>query len=114
MTQPIRLIRFKGDASGIRELRSEKFIDNELERRAVDAANLAEAMYAARYGVGTVPVDVEQIDSDTNEPRARVAIIARHPGALGIEAKRRILYNALRNSGQFAPRNVKRKRRKAK
>ena len=52
MTQPIRLIRFKGDASGIRELRSEKFIDNELERRAVDAANLAEAMYAARYGVG--------------------------------------------------------------
>ena len=93
MADAIRLTRLKANIRGIREVRSSREVDKELERRAGNMASVAEAVY--RMLGHEVPVEVLQAASDTNEPRARVAVIARHPAALRIEAKHRVLGGSL-------------------
>ena len=93
MADAIRLTRLKANIHGIREVRSSREVDKELERRAGSMATVAEAVY--RILGHEVPVEVLQDASDTSEPRARVAVIARHPAALRIEAKHRVLGGSL-------------------
>jgi len=93
MADAIRLTRLKANIRGIREVRSSREVDKELERRAGNMASVAEAVY--RMLGHDVQVEVLQAASDTNEPRARVAVIARHPAALRIEAKHRVLGGSL-------------------
>ena len=93
MADAIRLIRLRGDRRGIQQLRASRGVDKELERRAGNMASVAEAVY--RMLGHDVQVEVLQAASDTNEPRARVAVIARHPAALNIEAKHRVLGGSL-------------------
>lgn len=88
-----RLVRYKGSFRGVKKLRGSREIDQDLERRAGNVAVLAESIYGA---IGEpITVDVLQSASDTGEPRARVAVIARHPAALRIEAKHRVLGGSL-------------------
>lgn len=87
-----RLVRYQPNRRGIRELAASEAVDAELERRGQRIATAAESAYQA--GGYEVPVEVVQASSDTDE-RARVAVVARHPAALRIEAKHRILGGSL-------------------
>lgn len=88
-----RLVRYVPKPRGLRRLRASREVDQDLERRAQRIAAVAEGGYSA---VGeNVTVDVVQADSDTAEPRARVAVIARSPKALRIEAEQRVLGGSL-------------------
>lgn len=88
-----RLVRYKPLIRGIKKLRVSREVDQELERRAGSVAAMAEGVYGA---LGHhVNVEVVQAGSDTFEPRARVAVIARHPAALRIEAEDRVLGGSL-------------------
>lgn len=88
-----RLIRYVPKTRGLRKLRASRDVDADLERRAHAVASLAEAIYGA-IGEPTT-VEVLQDASDTREPRARVAVIARSPKALRVEAKERVLGGSL-------------------
>jgi len=94
MADAIRLIRLRADIDGIRALRASREVDEHLEDRARRVAEAAEAVYGA-IGHGDVTTEVLQRESDTSEPRARVAVIARHPAALRIEAEHRVLGGSL-------------------
>jgi hypothetical protein len=90
------LIRYTPNFRGIKRLRSSRDVDRELERRAHEVANAAQSTYDGDPPEsGRVEVEVVQSASDTSEPRARVAVIARHPAALAIEAERRVLGGSL-------------------
>lgn len=88
-----KLIRYDANPRGLRDLRSSREVDEMLERRAERVATQATAAYGAHGH--EVQVDVVQEGSDTRAPRARVAVIARHPAALRIEAKERVLGGSL-------------------
>jgi len=88
-----RLIRYVPSLRGIKAVRSSPEVDAELARRATRVASTAESAYA---GLGKeIQVDVVQEGSDTRAPRARVAVIARSPQALKLEAKHRVLGGSL-------------------
>jgi hypothetical protein len=90
------LIRYKANFRGLKRLRGSRGIDRDLERRAEAVASTAQALYDGDPPhTGRVSVEVLQDASDTSEPRARVAVIARHPAALAIEAERRVLGGSL-------------------
>lgn len=91
-----RLVRYVGSFRGVKELRASREIDEELERRAERIAQVAQAQYDGDPPEeGRVEVEVLQRDSDTSGPRARVAVLARHPAALAIEVRRRVLGGSL-------------------
>lgn len=88
-----RLERYTPSIRGIKKLRASREVDQDLERRADRIAAVAENLYDA---IGeNVAVDVLQAQSDTSEPRARVAVIARSPKALRLEADHRVLGGSL-------------------
>ena len=87
------LERYVPSLRGLKALRASKEIDEDLERRAGRVAAAARTTYEALGE--TVPVDVVQEGSNTKAPRARVAVIARHPRALHIEATHRVLGGSL-------------------
>ena len=89
-----RLIRYTASRAGMRHLIKSEGVDSMLERRAGNVAAVAQAGYDANPPhSGRVNVDVVQEGSDSD--RARVAVIARHPAALAIEADRRVLGGAI-------------------
>jgi len=89
-----RLERYRPNRRGMADLARSRPIDAMLERRAANMATVAEADYAAQPPhTGRVEVEVVQAGSDSD--RARVAVIARHPAALRIEADRRVLGGAI-------------------
>lgn len=88
-----RLIRYVPSVSGIKRLRASREIDEHLERRADRVAEAAADHY--RQLGHDMPVEVVQEGSDTPAPRARVAVIARSPAALKIEAQHRPLGGSL-------------------
>lgn len=92
-----RLVSYRASRRGMRDLLSSRSIDNHLADRAGRVADVAQSLYDANPPEeGRVSVEVlNDSDSDTSEPRARVAVIARHPAALAIEAKRRVLGGSL-------------------
>jgi hypothetical protein len=92
-----KLVDYRENRRGLVKLRASREVDEMLERRADRVAAVAQAGYtAALAGSPITPVvEVLQVDSDTNEPRARVAVIARHPAAIRIEARHRILGGAI-------------------
>lgn len=92
-----RLIRYQPSFRGMKALRCSRGIDEMLERRAHNVAVMAQAAYDADLpNTGRVEVEVlNDSASDTSEPRSRVAVIARHPAALRIEAERRPLGGAI-------------------
>jgi len=68
----------------------------DLMERGAAVAAAAQAQYDARPPhQGEVEVTVEPNLGTPGAPRARVAVIARHPAALHIEADRRPLGSAL-------------------
>lgn len=88
-----KLIRYVPSLRGIKQVRSSKEVDQDLERRGHAVASAAESHYAA---LGEdIRVEVVQEGSDTKAPRARVAVIARSPKALRFEVKHRVLGGAL-------------------
>lgn len=88
-----RLINYRSNHRGIKALRASREVDEMLEGRAHSVAAAAEALYGA---IGDpVAVDVVQLGSDTPAPRARVAVIARSPAALRLEAAHRALGGSL-------------------
>lgn len=90
------LIRYTPNFRGVKKLRGSHDVDEELARRGHEVANAAQSTYDSDPPqTGRVEVEVVQAGSDTSEPRARVAVIARHPAALAIEAKRRVLGGSL-------------------
>ena len=96
------LIRYKASFRGLKKLRGSRGVDEALERRAHSVAAAAESYYgslSAGHGgippAADVPIEVLQSESDTNEPRARVAVIMRHPRALRIEEDYRVLGGSL-------------------
>lgn len=89
-----RLIRYTPSRGGMRHLAKSEGIDSMLERRAGNVAQVAQSSYDANPPhSGRVNVDVLQEGSDSD--RARVAVLARHPAALAIEASRRVLGGAV-------------------
>lgn len=87
------LVDYRPNLAGIKRLRASREIDQHLEQRAHRVAASAEATYA---GLGQeIRVDVVQEGSDTKAPRARVAVIARSPLALKLEAQHRVLGGSL-------------------
>lgn len=89
----MKLIRYVGSFRGVKALRDARKVDEMLEGRAHRVAAAAEAAYAASGH--EISVDVLQEGSDTKAPRARVAIVARSPRALRLEAERRVLGGSL-------------------
>jgi len=88
-----RLIRYDANLRGMRELARSREIDHMLEGRARSVAAVAQSGYdATPPHTGRVDVDVV---NDSDSDRARVAVIARHPAALAIEADRRVLGSAI-------------------
>jgi len=88
-----QLIDYKVSRRGMRELALSRDIDQMLEDRAGRVAVVAQAAYDADPPhSGRVEVEVL---NDGDSDRARVAVIARHPAALAIEADRRTLGGAL-------------------
>lgn len=89
-------VEYKGSFRGVKKLRGSRQVDEALERTARAIAAAAQSQYDSDPpNEGRVQVEVLQIDSDTTGPRARVAVIARHPAALAIEAERRVLGGSL-------------------
>lgn len=88
-----RLIRYVPSLRGIKQVRSSREVDEDLERRGNRVAAQAESSY--RLLGENIRVDVVQEGSDTKAPRARVAVIARSPAALKLEVKHRVLGGAL-------------------
>lgn len=88
-----RLIRYSPSLRGIKAIRASREVDQDLEDRAGRAASIAEALYG--HLGEDIRVEVLQEGSDTPAPRARVAIIARSPAALRIEADHRVLGSSL-------------------
>lgn len=89
----MKLIRYAASFRGIKALRSSREVDQHLEDRARRVADSADNLYD-ELGLD-VRVDVLQEGSDTSAPRARVAVIARNPAALRLEAEHRVLGSAL-------------------
>lgn len=93
-----RLVRYSPNRAGMRELIRSREVDHMLEGRAHKVAGVAQSGFdSVPVHTGRVEVDVEQNESDSD--RARVAVIARHPAALGIEARHRILGSAIGAAG---------------
>lgn len=87
-------VKYRPNRVGMRELANSDGVDEMLERRAEHVRDVAQASYDARPPHdGRVEVEVLQDNSDSD--RARVAVIARHPAALAIEADRRPLGSAV-------------------
>jgi hypothetical protein len=88
------LERYVPHRAGIRDVAKSREVDAMLGRRAENVAQVARSGYnASPPHSGQVEVEVLQDASDSD--RARVAVIARHPAALAIEAERRILGSAI-------------------
>jgi len=88
------LIRYVPSFRGMKALANSRDIDQDLERRANQVAGVAQSGFdSLDLHSGRVQVDVLQAQSDSD--RARVAVIARHPAALGLEANHRILGSAI-------------------
>jgi hypothetical protein len=97
----VKVVKYVPSFRGIKALRVSSEVDQMLERRARPVADAARAMYQAlTLGMADVDVDVVQQGSDTRAPRARVAVIARSPWAIQMEAKHRVLGSAL-DAGRF-------------
>lgn len=89
-----KLIRYVPNRPGMRGIANSRAMDAMLERRAHNVAVVAQGAYDAHPPhTGRVFVEVVQVESDSD--RARVAVIARHPAAIHIEAQRRILGSAI-------------------
>jgi hypothetical protein len=98
----MNLVRYKANFRGILKIRGSSEVDEDLERRAHLVAEAAGSLYGTIAGddaklppPSKVTFDVLQESSDTNEPRARVAVIMRNPHAIGIERDHRILGTAI-------------------
>lgn len=105
-----RLVRYVPSLRGIKQLRSSRQVDQMLATRGRAVAAQARLVYAAAARISggqEIEVDVVQQGSDTSAPRARVAVIARHPAALRIEADQRVLGGALTVAAGVSRRNVK-------
>lgn len=89
-----RLVDYRPNRRGIRGVAKSEGVDNMLERRANNVAQVAQAAYDSNPPhSGRVDVEVLQQGSDSD--RARVAVLARHPAALAIEADRRVLGSSI-------------------
>lgn len=89
-----RLIRYQPSGRGMRELAKSRDIDQMLEGRAHQVAEVAQSAYDSHPPhEGRFEVEVLQDQSDSD--RARVAVLARHPAALAYEAHHRILGSAI-------------------
>lgn len=89
----MKLTRYVPRLRGLKALRSSHEVDEMLEARAQRVADAATAAYAAHGH--EVQVDVVQQGSDTRSPRSRVAVIARSPAAIRLEAEHRALGGSL-------------------
>lgn len=90
-----RLIRYSLNRRGMNALANSREIDAMLEGRARAVATVAQAGFDAHPPhSGRIEVEVLN-DSASDSDRSRVAVIARHPAALGIEADSRILGSAI-------------------
>lgn len=93
------LVKYTPDRRGIQQLLGSMGVLEHLTSRAVRVQSVAQAEYAAHPPhSGEVRVVVDPgIEPRTG--RARVAVIAEHPGALPIEADRRPLGKAMDAAG---------------
>jgi hypothetical protein len=90
-----RLVRYRANRAGTQVLIRSEGVDRMLAGRGQSVAVVAQAAYDAHPPhSGRVEVDVLN-DSASDSDRARVAVIARHPAALHIEADRRVLGGSL-------------------
>lgn len=90
-----RLVSYRVNRRGMDGLANSREIDAMLVHRAHAVAAVARSGYAASPPhSGEVEVEVLN-DSASDSDRSRVAVIARHPAALGIEAARRVLGGSL-------------------
>lgn len=93
------LVRYRPNRRGVRDLLSMTGVQLDLQERATAVAAVARADYEVRPPhQGDVEVRVDAGLEPTSR-RARAAVIAKHPGALGIEADRRPLGGALDAAG---------------
>lgn len=93
------LVRYRSKRRGVRDLLSLPGVRRDLAVRAGRVAAVARADYTARPPhSGQVEVVVDS-GLEPISRRARAAVIAKHPGALPIEADRRPLGNALDAAG---------------
>lgn len=89
----MKLDRYKPNRRGIQKMLKSPEVLGDLIGRGVEVAAAASAYYELRPPhQGEVEVVVA---GSIGDDRARVAVIAKHPGALGIEADRRPLGGAL-------------------
>lgn len=88
--------KYKPNRKGLKALLGSEGVRVDLHRRAEAVAEVARTDYEVRPPhQGQVEVVVDSQAGTVAHPRARAAVIAKHPGALGIEADRRPLGKAL-------------------
>lgn len=93
------LIKYRSNRQGVKDLLSLPGVMVDLRRRGEKVAAAASADYTARPPhQGEVDVEVDASIEPASR-RGRAAVIAHHPGALGIEADRRPLGSALDAAG---------------
>lgn len=93
----MKLQRYEPNRRGVRALLKSPEVLGNLIERAGRVAEVARAEYESRPPhQGAVEVVVA---ASMGDDRARAAVIAKHPGALGIEADRRPLGGALDAAG---------------
>lgn len=91
-----KLVRYRPNKKGLRAMIGSESVRADLVRRAEAVAEVARASYMTRPPhQGEVEVVVDSQAGTVDHPRARAAVIALHPGVLGIEAARRPLGKAL-------------------
>lgn len=89
-------LRYKPNRRGLRDLLGSEGVKADLHTRGEAVAAAAREDYTARPPhQGEVEVVVASEGATAKRVRARTAVIAKHPGALGIEADRRPLGSAL-------------------
>lgn len=90
----MKLLRYEPNRRGVRDLLKKPEVLGNLIERAGRVAEVARADYTERPP-HSGEVEVVVAASLTDDGRARAAVIAKHPGALPIEADRRPLGGAL-------------------
>lgn len=89
----VRLIRYVPQHRAIKALAEDESLEPALKEAGNRIADSARSQYEAHPPrKGTVDVEVL---SDSDSDRQRVAVIAKHPAALALEAEHRVLGTAV-------------------
>lgn len=95
-------MKFKLDSAGMEAVLNSGPVVNALTSAAMAAASAAESAYPDPHSDGPVDVDVQQYTAQGGRLKGKrpgFSLVAKHPAALGYEAKHGVLVKAARGAG---------------